>query len=64
MVTDDEIQEIIDRDEAGVGDLLKAYGAAEQAYMAAATAQGPVGELYSTVTRPVEGGSTIINSTR
>lgn len=64
MVTDDEIQEIIERDEAGIDDLLEAYGVAEQLYLAAAGAQVPSGETYSTVTRAVGGGSTIINSAR
>lgn len=41
-VTDDDIAKIIERHEAGIVDLMRAYGKVEEHYMAAAQAHTPV----------------------
>jgi hypothetical protein len=56
VVKDDDIQELIETDEAGVGDLLDRYAAAEEAYMAATTHAAPA-DAYSTVTWAADSSS-------
>jgi hypothetical protein len=50
-VTDDEIQEIIDQHEAGVGDLMRAYEPIERQYFHAVQQHG-VMVTYSIDTQP------------
>jgi hypothetical protein len=50
-VTDDDIQEILDRGEAGIGALMEAYEPIERLYFAAAQAHVPA-VTYSIDTNP------------
>jgi hypothetical protein len=47
--TDDDVKEIIDANEAGIADLMRAYEAAEKVYFEA-SAQASMGTFQETVT--------------